>query len=60
MEIEKAIEILTHHKSELDAHTDADTQDAIQMGVEALEWELAFQKAFIRGRAPHLPAETKE
>ncbi|MBA7681214.1 hypothetical protein ES703_89551 [subsurface metagenome] len=60
MTLEKAIELLTHHRSELDAHTDADTQDAIRMGIEALEWELAFQKAFIRGRATNPPAETEE
>ena len=60
MNIERAIEILIKAKKEPDILYSSDFIDALQLGIEALEFFKEFQKVTGSHQDARLPGETKE
>lgn len=57
MNIPKAIEINKDHLYHPTNHHDADTQDALALGIEALDWFQTFRQAHPQFKNAELPSE---
>lgn len=60
MTLTKAREILAYHRRELNSHTDADTQEALKLGIEALKAVKDVRVNGITTRLIRLPGESED
>lgn len=60
MKLEKAKEILVLNIREVDKKMPPDTLDALKLGVEALNWLIAYRQSELGSHGIALPGETEE
>jgi len=59
VEIDKAIEILTHYDTDLDKWNEEDNQAAVRLGIEALRYVKWLHEIKLLAASTKLPGETK-